>query len=155
MKNAENSVMRELKYILPLWLALIFYGVAAVVTGPSGLGAYRQLEDEKQKQLENIAALKQTEERLEGVKSSLSYDEDTISVYARNLGYGASEEHFVRIVGLGSGHSNPQIGAGEVYVYNEPIYKDDKTLRVIALVIAGFSLFIIAIVDVLLFIKNL
>ena len=76
-------------------------------------------------------------------------------MYARNLGYGDSEEHFVRIVGLGAPLSNPEMIAGEVYVYDEPFYKDDKTLRVIALIIGFFALFIMALVDTLLFIKNL
>jgi cell division protein FtsB len=147
--------MRLLKYITPLWLAIVFYAAAAAIAGPSGLTAYKQLEAEKAKQLENIRLLRQTAGQLEGLKSALAYDEDTISMYARNLGYGDSEEHFVRIVGLGANLSNPEMIAGEVYVYAEPFYKDDKTLRVIALVIGLFSLFILALVDALLFIKNL
>ncbi|MDR0539508.1 MAG: septum formation initiator family protein [Spirochaetaceae bacterium] len=147
--------MRTLKYLFPVWLGIAFYCVAAIVTGPSGISAYKQLEAEKQKQIENIYTLNVTRERLEGLKSALIYDEDTISVYARDLGYGTADERFVRIVGLLSGQTAPDLTAGEVYIYDTPIYKDDKTLRIIALIIAAFSFFIILLVDVLLFIKNI
>ncbi|MDR2602092.1 MAG: septum formation initiator family protein [Spirochaetaceae bacterium] len=147
--------MRTLKYIIPIWLSLVFYAVAAFVAGPSGVNAYRQLEEEKEKQEKNINVLKQTSLALEGEKEALIYDEDTISVYARNLGYGESGERFVRIVGLGGTLKQPAKQAGEVYAYNEPLYKDDKTIRIIALAIGAAALFIIALADVILFIKRL
>lgn len=133
----------------------MFYAVAAFTAGPSGLGAYKQMEAEKQKQLENLRVLNASRSELESVKSALEYDEDTISVYARNLGYGGSDERFVRIVGLLSNPDAPEISAGEVYLYDAPIYKDDKTIRVIAIIIAAFTMFIIVITDTLLFIKDL
>lgn len=65
-----------------------------------GFSAYRQLEAERERQWENMKALGAINEKLENTKNSLLYDRDTITVYARQLGYSKENERLVRIVGL-------------------------------------------------------
>jgi cell division protein FtsB len=145
--------MRALKYLVSLWVAVIFYAAASTMVGAVGINAYASLDEEREKQEINLAALQSLNEELLGIEEALRYDEDTIAVYARDLGFGASEERFIRIVGFNEKHKQA-LDPGEALRAVDPTYVDDKTLRVIAAAIAVCLLLCIAVVDILQFVKN-
>ncbi|GMO31827.1 MAG: hypothetical protein Ta2B_12860 [Termitinemataceae bacterium] len=145
--------MRAIKYLVPLWTAILFYAFSSIAVGAVGMGAYKQLLVQHEQQLANLQSLQEKTEELSGIQEALRYDYDTIVVYARDMGFGTSDEKFIRIVGLNGKHKELP-DAGEVVSRGELDYVDDKTLRIISVIIAVSMMVCIAIVDVLRFIKN-
>jgi cell division protein FtsB len=137
--------MRLLKYLFPLWVSIFVYSSLAFFHGSSGFSAYDGLKAERDKQLANLEALKKISRELEGDRDALLYDEDTIAVHARELGYGTDDEHFVRIAGL-SKNMRRQYRTGETAEAQTPPSMDEKTIRVISLtaggIILGFIFFV-------------
>jgi hypothetical protein len=105
-----------------------------------GISAYNQLRAEQDKQQANLENLQRINRRLEGTVEALRYDSDTLAVYARELGYGSTDERFVRIVGL-NGTKTPRIQAGHMVIPSGPRAVPDKTLRIIS-VCAGLGMFL-------------
>ncbi|MDR2052918.1 MAG: septum formation initiator family protein [Treponema sp.] len=131
--------MRLLKYLFPLWVVILVYSLLSFFHGSSGFSAYDGLKTERDKQLANLEALKKIRGELEGNRDALLYDEDTIAVYARELGYGMEGERFVRIAGL-SKTMRRQYWAGEVAGAQMPPSMDEKTIRTISLAAGGIVL---------------
>jgi hypothetical protein len=96
--------MRVLKFLLPLWCAARFYAAACFMAGPGGLSSYRQMEAEKQYLIDNMEKIDQSNDSLRTARNSLLPGGDGVMLYARALGYGKPQEHFVRIVGLPAQH---------------------------------------------------
>jgi hypothetical protein len=80
----------------------------------------------------NIKELGIINEELEKERNNLLYDQDTLLVHARQLGYGYEDERFIRIVGLGTAKSTPAI-TGNVYIVKNPDYLSDKIIKIVAL----------------------
>jgi len=131
--------MRIFKYLLGIWTAVAVYTVLSFFGGPSGLSAYNSLLSEKEHQLANIKNLEIVNEELEKSKNNLLYDNDTLLVHARQMGYGYEDEKFVRIVGLGKIRNVPAI-SGNVYMAYKPEFIADKFIK-IAAICAGFLVF--------------
>jgi len=96
------------------------------------MSAYNYLLAERDRQIENIRDLGNINEELERTKFNLQYDQDTIMVNARLMGYGQPDERFVRIVGLGNMKNDPVI-AGNVYITSNPEFISDKSIKIGAL----------------------
>ncbi|MDR1149338.1 MAG: septum formation initiator family protein [Spirochaetaceae bacterium] len=145
--------MPALKYLAALWIALLFYAVSSLLIGAMGLFAYEQLNVEKEKLFDNLHRLQILNEEFTGIQNALVNDNDTIYLHARELGYGDSGEHFIRIVGL-PGKNKNRVSAGELLIPAAPEYVDDKTLRIISIAIALSMILCIGIVDLLRLVKN-
>ncbi|MDR1149621.1 MAG: septum formation initiator family protein [Spirochaetaceae bacterium] len=145
--------MPVLKYLAALWIALLFYAVSSLLIGAMGLFAYEQLNVEKEKLFDNLHRLQILNEEFTGIQNALVNDNDTIYLHARELGYGDSGEHFIRIVGL-PGKNKNRVSAGELLIPAAPEYVDDKTLRIISIAIALSITLCIGIVDLLRLVKN-
>jgi cell division protein FtsB len=124
--------MRALKYLISLWVVIIVYSLLSLFAGARGLSAYNQLRRERDKQRTNLEGLKNINQRLEGDKDALLYDSDTITAYARELGYGTDAERLVRIVGL-SGARNQHYTAGQVITPSKQVYLSNQAIRIISL----------------------
>jgi len=145
--------MKAPKYLFAVWAGVLIYASLSVVFGAMGFSAHRQLEKEKKNQEINIENLKLINRELEDVVNSLLYDEDTLAMYARELGYASERERFVRVVGLGIAKKN-RLSPGSVLLIAEPQYTPDRTLRIIALC-AGITIFICMVIfDVLKFFRE-
>jgi len=124
--------MRFSKYLIGLWAGIVVYTLFSFLSGPAGLSAYNYLLAERERQLDNIKDLGYLNEDLDRTKNNLLYDEDTLLIHARQMGYGHNDERFVRIVGLGS----PKIThttAGKVYSASYPDFVSDKYIKITAL----------------------
>jgi cell division protein FtsB len=135
LKNIEKQplldIMRFLKYLIAVWTTLAIYTVSAFFMGSTGTHAFKQLLAEREKQRANINALQILNQELEGTLNSLKYDSDTVTVYARELGYGAENENFIRIVGLG-GAKKQRYTAGQMAIPRTPGYIPDRILWFLA-----------------------
>jgi len=124
--------MRIFKYLIGVWTALAVYTLFSFLSGPKGLAAYNYLLSEKERQWENINELETINEDLENTRNNLLYDDDTLTVYARQMGYGQEDERFVRIVGLGNIKTAPAV-TGTVYAAQNPEFIQDKSIKITAL----------------------
>jgi len=131
--------MRIIKYLIGIWTAIAVYTLFSFLGGPSGLSAYNYLLAERDRQFENIKDLGNINEELERTRFNLQYDQDTLMVHARFMGYGQPDERFVRIVGLEK-MKNDHVMAGNVYVTSNPEFISDKSIKISALC-AGLLIF--------------
>ena len=131
--------MRVFKYLFALWTAVAVYTLFSFLGGPGGLSAYNYLLSEKERQLANIKELGIINDELEKTKNNLLYDQDTLLIYARQMGYGYEDERFVRVVGLGNETNTPAV-TGKVYVAQNPDFISDKSIKIAALC-AGLLVF--------------
>jgi cell division protein FtsB len=138
-KTTVNRTMRIFKYLIGIWTAVAVYTLFSFLGGQSGLSSYNYLLAEKERQWENIRDLGNINEELERTKFNLQYDQDTLLVHARNMGYGQADERFVRIVGLGNLKTEP-VTAGKIYITSNPEYISDKSIKIAAFC-AGFLIF--------------
>jgi cell division protein FtsB len=125
-------IMRAYKYLIALWVTVAVYGIFSAFAGAMGFSAYRELLMERDRQRANLELLGHINVDLENTKNSLLYDRDTIAVYARELGYGRTDERFIRIVGLGEIQNSPPV-PGEVVRARQPGFIADGTLKFAAL----------------------
>jgi cell division protein FtsB len=140
--------MSAFKYLIALWAAIAVYGLFSALAGAAGLSAYRQLLADRDRQWAHMKKLQLINEELEDAKNSLLYDRDTITVYARELGYGKENERFVRIVGLGNIKNTPA-SAGQVLRAGKPDFISDRTLKIIALCTGAAVFALLLIFDML------
>jgi cell division protein FtsB len=135
-----NGKMKALICLVPLWVALFAFTALSFYAGPAGVSARRQLAAEREKQEENIRALQRINRQLTGEKDALASDPQTLHARARELGYGAPDERFVRIVGL-SRPVRPVYEAGQTAAVRMPDYLPSPAIRLIAM-LAGSLVFI-------------
>ena len=127
--------MRISKYLIGIWVAITIYTVFSLLGGPKGLSAYNYLLSERERQWENLDRLGLINEELEKTRNNLLFDQDTLLVHARQLGYGQDGERFVRIVGLGN-TKNTLSNTGNIYIASMPDYIPDKNIKITAVCIA-------------------
>ena len=132
VKITVNINMRISKYLIGIWTAVAVYTVFSFFSGPKGLSAYNQLLFEREQQWANIKELGIINEELEKERNNLLYDQDTLLVHARQLGYGYENERFIRIVGLGNPKNTPAV-TGNVYMIKNPDYLSDKIIKIVSL----------------------
>ena len=145
--------MKAVKYLFALWAGVLVYASLSFLFGSAGLSAYRQLEAEREKQEANIQNLKFINLELENTMNSLLYDKDTLAMYAREQGFAARQEQFIRIVGLGV-NLKAIASLGQVIKVTEPDFAPDRSLRIIAFCSSIVLFFCIAALDFLKFLRQ-
>jgi len=123
--------MRFVRYMLVPWTAMAVYAFFSFFLGQNGLYARKHLEAERIKLLENQKSLENTKKDFLKTKNNLMYDRDTLSVYARQLGYGTAEEKFIRIKGLNVAVS-ADMPAGKVLYATAPEFISDTAIKIIS-----------------------
>ncbi|MCL2764055.1 MAG: septum formation initiator family protein [Treponema sp.] len=118
---------------------IAIYTFFSFLSGPKGIGAYNYLLAERERQWDNITNLGILYDELEKTRNNLLYDQDTLLIHARQLGYGQQDERFIRIVGLGYAKTVP-VAAGSVYTAQNPEYVSDFNIKMVALC-AGLLIF--------------
>jgi cell division protein FtsB len=145
---AVNKGMRAAKYGMVLWIFVVVYAAMNFFAGSRGFFAYGDLLEEQKKQETNLRDLQRINEELENTKNALLYDDDTVRVYARDLGFGEEGEQFVRIVGLGQNRKVP-LFPGEVVVTKERRPMNSRTIGLISLFAALAVLIAFVVQDML------
>ena len=145
--------MKLIKYLIPLWIGVLFYTTMTMCFGAKGFSAYGQLETEMKKEMVNINSLVSINNDLANTRDVLLSDKNNLHVYARELGYAAPGEHFIRIIGLGSGHKN-QSSPGHIISPVSPNYIPDRILQILSFILALTALFSLGVYDFLKFLKE-
>ena len=123
--------MRLLRYLFVPWTMFLVYSFFTAILGQNGLYARRHLEAELSQLQENQKSLEYAHARFLKTRDNLMSDPDTLSVYARQLGYGREGEEFIRIMGLGVA-INANTPPGDVLYAAEHVSIPDKTIKIIA-----------------------
>ncbi|MDR2742635.1 MAG: septum formation initiator family protein [Treponema sp.] len=124
--------MKAIKYLIPIWISIVVYSFLSLFSGAAGFSAYNQLLRERDKQKRNMEVLQELNRKLKGDADALIYDSDIIAAYARELGYGKSGEHFVRIVGL-PGWRKQNNDPGRIVNAVKPEFLAEPDIRFISL----------------------
>ena len=132
--------MHHLRYIFVPWSAVLVYTLFSAIMGQNGIYARQHLEAEWLHLTENHRMLENTYSEFQKTKESLMYDQDALSVYARQLGYGRRDEGFIRIMDLGIALNNNLV-AGQVLYATDPIFVDDKTIKILS-ALFGLAIFV-------------
>jgi len=141
-----SKAMRLLRYTLVPWTALLVYSFLSFFLGQNGLHAGRHLEAEYLRLLENRNALEATNRNFLRTKESLLNDDDALSVYARQLGFGNPGEEFIRVMGL-SVAANVDLPSSQVLYATAPHFIPNTTIRIIALIFGAAVLLFFLIND--------
>ena len=123
--------MKILKYLAGIWIALAIYTIFSFLGGARGMSSYNYLLSERDQQRENIRELGLLNEELEMTRNNLLFDEDTILVHAREMGYGYDGDRFIRIVGLGNTKHVPAV-PGSIYTTQKPDFIPDRYIKIAA-----------------------
>ncbi|AEH40131.1 probable septum formation initiator [Treponema paraluiscuniculi Cuniculi A] len=126
-----------LRVVLPLSLALNSYGVLAFFWGERGVCAMRLLEREKKELVHHIQTLAERGRDLAAVVDALSFDEETIGAYARQLGYVRAGDVLVRPVNFTVAHMHT-LDSGDARPLVAPACFSDTRCKVYALCVGFF-----------------
>jgi len=141
--------MSFVRYMLVPWTAVVVYAFFSFFLGQNGLYARKHLEAEQLRLLENQKNLENTKKEFLNIKNNLIYDQDTLSVYARQLGYGTPAEKFVRIKGLNVAIS-ADMPPGKVLYAVAPEFISDTAIKIISAFFALAVLVFFLIKDIIL-----
>jgi cell division protein FtsB len=145
--------MKLVKYLSAVWIGVLVYTLSSITWGAMGFSAYRQLETEREKEMSNIEALRTINMNLENTKDALLYDQDTLSVYAREQGFARQDERFVRIVGAGNSAKMP-LYPGQITAAIPPEHTPDRIIRIFSFFAAISVLVCIGAYDFLNYLKD-
>ena len=123
--------MHLIRYLLVPWTIVVVYTFFSFFLGQNGLYARKHLEAEQIRLLENQKNLESIQNEFQKTKNNLINDRDTLSVYARQLGYSTGDEQFIRIKGL-SVAVNTNMTAGQVVYAVSPEYVSDMVIKIIS-----------------------
>ena len=132
--------MKLVKYLVPLWIGVLLYTFLSACFGAKGLSAYKQLEIELERETANLNVLSVINRDLTDTRDILLNDKKNYSVYARELGFAARGESFVRIIGLGSSPKTV-VSPGQVVSPLSPDFIQEHALQIFSFFIA-FTLFV-------------
>jgi hypothetical protein len=93
------------------------------------------MEAERVRLYENLKKLENINKDYQNIRNNLIHDQDSLSVYARQLGYGREGEEYIRIMGLGIA-INTDMPAGQVSYTVTPVFITDMTIKIISLLFA-------------------
>jgi cell division protein FtsB len=132
--------MNYFKILVSLWVSVAVYTVLSIFFGATGIFAMRYLSAERDRLAENLSHLRDINVELNGSLDALRYDKDTLTLYARDLGYGKDDERFIRIVDLHRVSGNQQ-KAGELLIPKRLKTLSEDLLRIMS-VITGLGVYL-------------
>ncbi|MCL2833930.1 MAG: septum formation initiator family protein [Treponema sp.] len=145
--------MKMIKYLFPLWIGVLIYTLLSVCLGPKGLSAFGQMEAEKDRETANINNLIAINNDLTDIRDVYYNDKENFYVNARELGFAAPGEQFIRIIGLG----NPQktlISPGQVVSAEQPQFISEQIIQIFSFFMSITLLISICVYDFLKFVKE-
>ena len=132
--------MRFLRYILVPWTMVLVYTFFSFFLGQNGVYARKHLEAEQHRLSEHQKTLEYVHNDLVNTKNNLIHDNDSLTVYSRQLGNGHEKETFYRVLGLSVAVAAP-LPENRVLYSTSPEYVSDRLIKIIS---ACFGLAVLA-----------
>lgn len=86
-------------------------------------------------------------QELESSFAAVQHDADTIAVYARELGFGTPNEHFIRIVGLPAA-AKKALSAGQQILPQIPQFVPEETIHIVSVLAGLVTLLLLMVFDI-------
>ena len=128
------------RVLIPVFITVFAYTVLSVFLGPKGVYSTRFMEIQRNNLIDHVRSLKEMGDDLDSHIRNLTYDPETIAIYAHELGYIYNNEGIIKLVNFNSGFGKA-LNPGTILKIETPYFLSDYLCKTIAV-----SLGIIAII---------
>jgi len=119
------------KVLIPIFITVFAYTVLTVFLGPKGIYAQHFIETQRDILVNHVRSLRQTGEDLDSLIRNLTYDPETIAIYAHELGYIYDNEGIIKLVNFNSGFGK-DLNPGTILKIETPYFLSDYICKTIA-----------------------
>ena len=119
------------RVLIPIFITVFAYAVLTVFLGPKGIYAKRFIEGQRDALVNHVRSLRQTGEDLDSLIRNLTYDPETIAIYAHELGYIYDNEGMIKLVNFNSGFGKA-LNPGTILKIETPYFLSDYLCKTIA-----------------------
>ena len=119
------------RVLIPIFITVFAYAVLTVFLGPKGVYAQRFIETQRDTLVSHVRSLRQTGEDLDSLIRNLTYDPETIAIYAHELGYIHDNEGIIKLVSFNSGFGK-DLNPGTILKVETPYFLSDYICKTIA-----------------------
>ena len=120
------------KILLAVFATVLCYTVLTCIYGKKGFFSQKALQEQILAMKEHIAELEKKDLKLSNKVLNLSYDYDTITAYANELGYIKDGQIMIKLQDL-QGNENHDFNPGQYLTLPEITYMSDAVIKSIAL----------------------
>ncbi|UTY31183.1 septum formation initiator family protein [Treponema putidum] len=119
------------RVLIPIFTTVFAYTVLSVFLGPKGVYSTRFMEIQRNTLVDHVRALKEMGDDLDSHIRNLTYDPETIAIYAHELGYIYNNEGIIKLVNFNSGFGK-SLNPGTILKIEKPYYLSDYICKTIA-----------------------
>lgn len=119
------------KVIIPIFVSIFAYTALAIFLGPKGVYSKRFIELQRDVLMAHVSSLKEIGDDLDSHIKNLTYDPETIAIYAHELGYIYNNEGIIKLVNFNTGFGR-SLKPGTILEIEKPYYLSDYICKTIA-----------------------
>lgn len=119
------------KVLIPIFVTVLAYTVLSVFFGPKGIYSKRFIEAQRDALINHVKYLRETGEDLDSLIRNLTYNPETIAVYAHELGYIYDNEGIIKLVNFNASFGK-ELNSGAILQIEKPYYLSDHICKTIA-----------------------
>ncbi len=120
------------RIILPIFITVFVYAALSGLFGPKGVYSTRFMETQRDALIQNVNALNSKGYELDCHIKNLTYDPETIALYANELGYIYENEGIIKLVDFNSGFGR-SFKPGNLFKIAEPHFLSDYICKTMAI----------------------
>ena len=125
------------RIVVPIFITVFVYSSLTLVFGAKGIYSAQFMKTQRDALVEHVDSLNGISAELDGKIRNLTYNPETIAIYAHELGYIYEDEGIIKLVNFNSGFDKT-ISPGTALNLIEPHFLSDYVCKTIAL---SFGLF--------------
>ncbi|MEL3913295.1 septum formation initiator family protein [Treponema pedis] len=119
------------RVVVPVFITVLSYSILTLFFGAKGIYSKRFMEVQRDALIEHVNSLNKTGFELDGYIKNLTYNPETIAVYAHELGYIYENEGIIKLVNFNSGFGKT-FNPGAVLKISKPHFLSDYVCKTIA-----------------------
>ena len=119
------------RVLIPVFITVFAYTVLSVFLGPKGVYSTRFMEIQRNNLIDHVRSLKEMGDDLDSHIRNLTYDPETIAIYAHELGYIYNNEGIIKLVNFNSGFGKA-LNPGTILKIETPYFLSDYLCKTIA-----------------------
>lgn len=119
------------RVIVPVFIMVFTYSFLTVFFGAKGIYSKRFIEKQRDALIEHVDSLNKISADLDGYIRNLTYNPETIAVYAHELGYIYEDEGIIKLANFSSNFGKT-FNPGAILKTSEPHFLSDYVCKTIA-----------------------
>lgn len=119
------------KVLIPIFVSIFAYTALAVSFGPKGVYSKQFIEVQRDVLMAHVLSLKEIGDDLDSHIKNLTYDPETIAIYAHELGYIYNNEGIIKLANFNAGFGR-SLKPGTILEIEKPYYLSDYICKTIA-----------------------